>query len=256
MATFVIVHGAFGGGWEWTEVAAALRAMGHSVFTPTLTGMGERWHLGPVVGLRSHVQDVVGVLEFEDLRDVVLCGASYGGMAVTAAADRVPDRVSLVVYVDALIPRNGQSGLDLLPSEFGNAVRSQADARGHGWVEIPDIVLPPVGLIPEKRRAQYVARLRPQPVATFTEPVVLTGAIERLPRAFLRCTAGSLAASGDPIGPMAARARAEDWPYRELAAPHDPHLFDPAGIAALLNELTADDAVASRAVGRGADAPS
>jgi pimeloyl-ACP methyl ester carboxylesterase len=206
VATFVIVHGAFGGGWEWTGVAAALRAVGHAVFTPTLTGMGERSHLGPEVGLGTHVQDVVGLLEFEDLWNVVLCGASYGGMAVTAAADRVPDRVSLVVYIDALVPQNEQSGLDLLPSAFGDAVRSRADARGHGWVEIPDAALPPVGLIPETRRAHYVARLRLQPVATFTERVALTGAIERLPRAFLRCTAGSLAAGGDPIGPMAARA--------------------------------------------------
>lgn len=256
MATFVIVHGAFGGGWEWTGVAAALRALAHTVFTPTLAGMGARSHLGPEVGLSTHIQDVVGVLEFEDLWDVVLCGASYGGMAVTAAADRVPDRVSLVVYVDALIPRDGQSGLDLLPSAFGDAVRSQADARGHGWVEIPDVALPPVGLIPEKRRAHYVARLRPQPVATFTEPIALTGAIERLPRAFLRCTAGTLASGGDPIGPMATRARTEGWPYREFAAPHDPHLFDPAGTAALLNELAADVAVGSHAGGPDADEPS
>lgn len=107
METFLIVHGGFGGGWEWTEVAVALRARGHAVFTPTLTGMGERFHLGPEVGLSTHVQGVVGVLEFEDLCDVVLCAASYGGMAATAAADRVPDRVSLVVYVDALIPHDG-----------------------------------------------------------------------------------------------------------------------------------------------------
>lgn len=246
MATFVIVHGAFGGGWEWREVAVALRARGHAVFTPTLTGMGERWHLGPKVGLSTHVEDIVEVLKFEDLWAVVLCAASYGGMAATAAADRVPDRVSLVIYVDALIPHDGQSGLDLLPSAFGDAVRAQADPSGHGWVEIPDIVLPPVGLIPEQRRAHYVARLRPQPVATFTEPVVLTGAIERLPRAFVRCTAGAFAVSGDPIEPMAARARAEGWPYRELATPHDPHLFAPARTAALLDELAQGAVVSSR----------
>ncbi|HUR33523.1 MAG TPA: alpha/beta fold hydrolase [Vicinamibacterales bacterium] len=255
MATFVIVHGAFGGGWEWRGVAAALRTMGHVVFTPTLTGMGERFHLGPEVGLATQVQDVIGVLEFEDLRDVVLCGASYGGMVVTAAADRVPERISLVVYVDALIPHDGQSGLDLLPPAFGDAVRSQAHARGHGWAQIPDVVVPPAGLIPEHRRAHYVVRLRPQPIATFTEPVALTGAIERLPRAFVRCTAGHLAAVGDPIGPMAARARTEGWPYRELAAPHDPQLFDPAGVATLLHELAADVAGRPHARGREADAP-
>lgn len=237
MPTFVIVHGGFGGGWEWTPVARPLRQWGHEVFTPTLTGMGERYHLGPRVGMAHHVEDIVAVLEFEDLRDVVLCGASYGGMAVTAAADRVAPRIALVVYVDALVPRDGQTGLELLPEWFADTVRVVADEQGHGWVPIPPAVLPPAGLIREAERARFVARLRPQPVATFTEAVRLTGAIDRLPRAFLRCTAGDLDVGGDPIVPMAARARAEGWPYRELAAPHDPHLFDPAGTAAILHDL-------------------
>jgi pimeloyl-ACP methyl ester carboxylesterase len=237
MPTFVIVHGGFGGGWEWTPVAGALRQRGHEVFTPTLTGMGERHHLGPKVGLATHVEDIVAVLGFEDLRDVVLCGASYGGMAVTAAADRAAPRIALVVYVDALVPRDGQTGLELLPQWFADTVRVAADEQGHGWVPIPSAVLPPEGLIPEAERAHFVARLRPQPVATFTEAVRLTGAVDRLPRAFVRCTAGGLDVGGDPIVPMAARARAEGWPYRELAAPHDPHLFDPAGTAAVLHDL-------------------
>jgi pimeloyl-ACP methyl ester carboxylesterase len=253
VATFVIVHGAFGGGWEWAGVAAALRAVGHTVFTPTLTGMGERSHLGPRVGLGTHVQDVVGVLEFEDLWAVVLCGASYGGMAVTVAADRVPDRISLVVYVDALIPQHGQTGLDLLPSAFGDDVRSRADAHGHGWAAVPDVVLPPGGVISEKRRTHYIDRLRPQPIASFTEAVSLTGAIDRLPRAFLRCTAGSLAGVGDPIEPMAARAREEGWPYRELATPHDPQLFDPAGTASALHDFAANVAVRAHTADRDAD---
>lgn len=235
MPTFVIVHGGFGGGWEWTAVARALRERGHEVFTPTLTGMGERAHLGPLVGMSTHVEDVVAVLEFEDLRGVVLCGASYGGMAVTGAADRVPDRIGLLIYVDALVPGDGQSGLDLLPEGFGDSVRAATDERGHGWAAVPAAILPHEGLIPETERARYVARLHDQPVATFTEPVRLTGAVDSLPRAFVRCTGGEL--EGDPIAPFAARARAEGWPYRKLAAPHDPHLFDPAATAAVLHEL-------------------
>jgi pimeloyl-ACP methyl ester carboxylesterase len=238
MTTFVIVHGGFGGGWEWTPVARLLRRAGHDVFTPTLTGMGERGHLGPDVSLTTHVEDVVSVIHFEDLREVVLCGASYGGMAVTGAADRVPDRIALVVYIDALVPSDGQSGLDLLPPGFGETVRGSADERGCGWVPVPAGVLPPEGLIPEERRAAYVARLRPQPAGTFLEPIHLTGAGERLPRAFIRCTYGDLVPAGDPIEPMAARARAEGWPYRELRLPHDPHLFDPEGLAAVLEELS------------------
>lgn len=240
MAEFVIVHGGFGGGWEWTEVARELRSQGHGVSTPTLTGMGERSHLGPQIGLATHVEDVVAVIEYEDLRGVVLCGASYGGMAVTGAGDRIPDRIKLVVYIDALVPRDGQSGLDLLPEAFGDMVRAQADALGHGWVPIPEAILPPQGLIPEEKRSRYVARLRPQPVATFTEPIRLTGAIDRLPRAFVRCTGAALDVGGDPIAPFAVKAQSEGWLYRELIAPHDPHLFDPAGTAAVLHELEAE----------------
>jgi pimeloyl-ACP methyl ester carboxylesterase len=245
MPTIVIVHGAFGGGWEWTPVASILRQWGNTVFTPTLTGMGERGHLGPQVGLAHHVQDVIAVLEFEDLHNVVLCGASYGGMAVTGAADRVAHRIAQVIYVDALLPRDGQTGLDLLPDTFRDLVRASADEHGHGWVPIPPAVLPPEGLIPQADWARYVARLRPQPVATFTESVRLTGAVDRLPRSFVRCTVGGLYSGDDPIVPMAAHARAENWQYRELAAPHDPHLFDPAGTAAVLHDLASTVSLAT-----------
>ncbi len=141
------------------------------------------------------------------------------------------------MYIDALIPRDGESGLDLLPPWFGETVR--ADPDGDGWVRVPPAILPPEGLIPEEERAHYVARLRPQPIATFTEPLRLTGALDRLPRAFVRCTGGQLDVGGDPIAPMAARARSEGWLYRELRLPHDPHLFDPVGTAAVLAELAA-----------------
>ena len=135
MSSVVIVHGAWGGGWEWSPVARLLRERGHDVFTPTLTGMGERAHLSKqdYVGLTTHVDDVVAVLEFENLRDVVLCGASYGGMPVTGAADRAADRVGSVVYVDALVPLAGQSALDLLPEAFGDMVRSGVDEHGANW---------------------------------------------------------------------------------------------------------------------------
>jgi pimeloyl-ACP methyl ester carboxylesterase len=239
-ATFVIVHGAWGGGWEWAGVARTLRQDGHEVFTPTLTGLGERAHLSePRVGLATHVDDVALVLELEDLFDVVLCGHSYGGVPITGAADRAPARVGLVVYVDALVPRDGESALDLLPATFGEAVR--AAAAGGRPVPIPPEVLPPEGSAPEEERARYVARLRDQPAATFMEPLRLTGAVDRIPRAFVRCTGGSLDAAlgGDPIAPFAARARAEGWLYRELLAPHDPQLADPAGTAAVLGELAA-----------------
>ena len=245
MTAFVIVHGAWGGGWEWSPVARLLRASGHDVFTPTLTGMGERAHLGPDrhVGLSTHVEDVVAVLEFEDLRDVVLCGASYGGMPVTGAADQAADRIRLVIYVDALVPRAGQSALNLLPTAFGEMVNAGIEANGPHWrVPMPSALfdsLIPVGSLPDLIRADYLARVRDQPAATFIEAVEIGGAVEQLPRAFVRCTTSDFAADlgGDPIEACAARARAELWPYRELAAPHDPQIFDPDGIAALIEDL-------------------
>lgn len=241
----MIVHGAWGGGWEWAPVARRLRAWGHEVFTPTLTGMGERAHLGwdRPVGVATHVEDVVAVMELEDLHDVVLCGASYGGVPVTGAADRAAGRARLVVYVDALVPRAGQSALDLLPPPFGAMVRAGVEEHGPGWrVPMPAALfdaLVPTGSVPDAVRSSYLARLRDQPAATFIEPLELSGAVDRVPRAFVRCTAGTAAGElgGDPIEACAARARAEGWPYREIATPHDPQLFDPGGIAALLAEL-------------------
>src|SRR5439155_14731329 len=126
--------GAWGGGWEWRWVAAGLRAAGHDVFTPTLTGVGERAHLiSADVGLSTHIQDVVAVLRMEDLHDVVLCGQSYGGMVVTGAAGREPDRIAHLVYLDALVPLDGQSVADVTPSELMDVVRDGARTKGDGY---------------------------------------------------------------------------------------------------------------------------
>jgi pimeloyl-ACP methyl ester carboxylesterase len=245
VSTFVIVHGAWGGGWEWSPVARLLRERGHVVVVPTLTGLGERAHLGrdSHVGLGTHIEDVVALLEFERLHDAVLCGASYGGMPVTGAADRAADKIRLVIYIDALVPRAQQSALDLLPEAFGEMVRAGVDEHGPRWrVPMPvDLfeALIPTGSVTDAVRADYLSRVRDQPAATFLEPVQLTGAVDHVLRAFVRCTMGEIARElgGDPIEACAARARAAGWPYRELAAPHDPQIFNPAGTAALLEEL-------------------
>ena len=203
--------------------------------------MGERAHLGsPRIGVETHIADLLGVLEHEDLEQVVLCGHSYGGIPVTGAADRQPERVRLLVYIDALVPRDGESAFDLLPASFAQDARASAAAHGDGWrVSMPADLQPPVGSVSEDIRGRYVARLGGQPLATFADRVSLTGAVERVPRAFVRCIAGDLAESsaGDPIAPMAARAQTEGWLYRELIAPHDPQLADPWATAAVLHEL-------------------
>jgi pimeloyl-ACP methyl ester carboxylesterase len=234
---FVIVHGGWGGGWEWTPVAHWLRERGYEVFTPTLAGLSERGHLGPEVGLSAHVEEIAGLLEFEGLHDVVLCGASYGGMVITGAADLVPERIGLLVYIDAFVPEDGQSTLDFMPEDFAEMLQAVTDERGHGWFPIPEEFLPPRGLIPDEERERYVSRLRDHPAASCSEPVRITGEVDRLHRAFIRCTGGEADSGDDPFDAMASRARSEGWPYRELALPHDPHLFDPARTAAVLSEL-------------------
>jgi pimeloyl-ACP methyl ester carboxylesterase len=234
MSTFVVVHGGFGGAWEWTPVAGQLRSYGHDVFTPTLTGMGERAHLaGPHVGPDTHIADVVAAMEMEDLHDVLLCAHSYGGVPVTGAADRVPERIRLLIYIDALVPRDGQSALDLLPQWFAPEARATADERG--LVPMPATLEPPGGWVGEDVRNRYIRRLRPQPLSSLSEPIRLSGAVDHLPAAFVRCTRA--APPGDPIAPVAALARARGWTYRELAAPHDPQLLDTDATVRVLHEL-------------------
>jgi pimeloyl-ACP methyl ester carboxylesterase len=245
MATFVIVHGAWGGGWEWSPVAGILRRHGHRAFTPTLTGMGERAHLpqGEPVGLGTHIDDIVAVLEFERLRDVVLCGASYGGLPATGAADRAADRVRLLVYIDGLVPVPGRPAVDQLPAWFAGLIRDGMAEHGPAWrvpmpLELFDALIP-AGSVPDEVRQDYLDRIRPHPAATFTEPIRHTGVLEPVPRAFIRCTAGEFAdeLGGDPVAASAAHARDAGWTYREINVGHDPQVFDAEGIARLLIEL-------------------
>ena len=125
MAIFVLVHGAWHGGWCWQRVARRLRAVEQEVYTPSLTGLGEHVHLANVgIGLETHVLDLANLLEFEDLGDVILVGHSYGGTVINGVADRMPARVSRLVYVDAPLPHNGQSLMDALDPETSAWVRS------------------------------------------------------------------------------------------------------------------------------------
>ncbi|MCC5809073.1 MAG: alpha/beta fold hydrolase [Ectothiorhodospiraceae bacterium] len=247
MANFVISHGAWGGGWEWASVATRLREQGHRVFTPTLTGLGERIHLrhGGIT-LSDHISDILAVFTYEDLEDVILCGHSYSGMVVTAVADRIPERIRLLVYLDAFVPEHGQALEALLPEPFMQELRHSAEQRGDGCAPIPEDMHPPVGAVPEQQRTRYIQRLHAQPLRTFSEPVQLSGAVQELPRAYVRCTVVPLPEE-DPLGPFAAHARASGWPYRESHTAHDLQLLDPAGTAAILASLEAETSPARRA---------
>ena len=138
MTDYVLIHGAWHGSWCWTRVRRLLAAGAHRVFTPTLTGLGERSHLlSRDVGLDTHVADVANLMIWEDLRDIVLVGASYGGIVARHVADRMPDRIRSLVYLDAFVPENGKALFDYLP-DSGESMRQLAVAHGDGW-KIPPI---------------------------------------------------------------------------------------------------------------------
>jgi len=235
VATFLVAHGAWSAGWAWKKMKPLLHNRRHELFTPTYTGIGERVHLAtPEVGLETHIADILGVIQFEDLRDVFLIGHSYGGMVATAVADRVPECIAEIVYLDAFVPDNGQSLFDLQSAEVRARMREDARRVGDGW-RIPPNPLPPD--MSETDVAWVMPRRVMQPLRTFEQPVYLGGAGERLPKTYIYCTRP---APGDIFRQFALRARSErGWRYFEIDASHSPHITAPDVFAALLEKIAA-----------------
>ena len=221
--TFVVVHGAWGGGWAWKRVDSLLTARGHTVYRPTLTGLGERVHLGsPEVGLSTHVRDVVNTLVYEDLRDVVLVGHSYGGMVITGVADQVPDRIRQLVYLDAYVPEHGESLLSI-----GGPLRESTIA---GWTRF-GMVVPP-WLEPRRDPPWDV----PHPYKSLTEPLLLTNPAARgVPAVYILTVEAG--AEGDSFSMHADRARARGWTVLRMTAGHNPQTTAPRELAELFHGL-------------------
>jgi len=173
--TFVLVHGAWHGGWCWRRVADRLRRDGHAVFTPTLTGLGERAHLlAPGIDLATHAADVVNLLKWERLNEVVLCGHSYGGFVISGVAEVMPAQIRSVVFLDAFLPENGDTIQKLTGSAVQDAIRA-AMQRGE--------LRPAEAFGVNEADRQWVDDLCvPQPIGTFTSPIALSGARERIAR--------------------------------------------------------------------------
>ncbi len=244
MATFVLVHPAWFGGWCWSKVAARLQARGHQVHAPTLTGLSERSHLaGPDVGLTTHVDDVAGVVAFEDLSDVVLVGSSSGGGVITGLADRMPERIAALVYLDAFVPADGQSIRDLLPPERQSALDALVRTEGSGWL-LPRFAPPPWPVIlrtmwqitDEADVAWLLPRLRPTPYRHFTDPVRVTDAhLDAVDRVYVRCHRKPA-----PFDAFAAAAKSSPgWRLRELDATHVPFVTHPDDVTTVLHEVAA-----------------
>jgi pimeloyl-ACP methyl ester carboxylesterase len=232
MATFVIVHGAWSGAHAWRWVRPLLRTAGHDVVTPSLTGLGERAHLArPTTDLDTHIEDVVAVLHYEDLRDVVLVGHSYGGMVITGVADRAADRLAQLVYLDAEVPRDGESEFDLLPADERAGYEDAARERGDGWRIPPPFPDPlPPGL--DDVVVWAVSRMVGQPLATFTQPVTLGDHPAVLPRTYVLCTEGK---EGQETPTWVTRISADpDWRLIRLRAGHTAHVTAPDAVARTL----------------------
>jgi pimeloyl-ACP methyl ester carboxylesterase len=238
MATFVLVQGAVVGSWCWRWVAPELRAAGHEVYTPSLTGLGERVHLAsPQVDLDTHIADVVNTLHYDDLTDVILVGWSYGGMIVAGAADRAPERIAHLVYFDSDVPRDGDTSS---PAPSHARLQELARDHGEGWRVPPEFTRAEPYLLwelPEEQRRWFVARFTPQPLITWMQPIRLTGAAAAIPTTYIRCTVGYDPADADTQR-QDARIRSEPtWRYLELDASHAAPFSAPQAVAQVLLAL-------------------
>ncbi len=225
-ATYVLVHGAFGGGWGFRQVGSMLIADGNTVFRPTLTGQGERVHLaGPKVDLQMHIQDVVNTILYEDLHDVVLVGHSYGGMVVTGVADRIPKRIKRVIYLDAFLPENGESVQSIVAHDprrtpilfdgSGVLTPSWFDAKlplPHDW---------------------------PQPEKTFTQPIVLKNqtAARTIPSTYVLYVLPGKQNWDANFYTSYQRAKCRHWPTRILTSGHNAQWDHPRELVELLESL-------------------
>jgi pimeloyl-ACP methyl ester carboxylesterase len=233
IAIFVLVHGAWSGAHGFRKVRPLLRAAGHEVFTPSLTGIGERAHLtGPQVCLTTHIADVVNAVVYEDLRDIVLLGFSYGGFVVTGALEHIGDRVRHLVYLDAFVPGDGDSVDTLAGTGGGRGVIG----LGRDW-----LVPPQPRVFDDPAEAAWAsARRTPHPVGCFTEPVALARPLEDYPftRTYIKATGEPRPEPGGPFWAAADRAMASPaWRYREIATGHMIASNRPGDLTRLLLEL-------------------
>ncbi|MGD9893534.1 MAG: alpha/beta fold hydrolase [Dehalococcoidia bacterium] len=250
MTAYVLVGGAWMGGWCWQAVARPLRSRGHDVYPVTLTGLGERSHLaGPTIDLTTHITDIVNLIEFEGLRDVVLVGHSYAGVPVTGAGGRIPERIARLVYLDSAPIPSGLSYLDSNPPEVQQQIEQRVAEHGDGW-RLP---MPPWdeqakggasldGLSDDDLRLM-ASRATPQPFGTYTQPLTYTSSVlEALPSLAILCSFSlaqvqELIAAGHPWGQAMSGPQ---WQYVELPTGHWPMYSRPNDVAEILAGLSSD----------------
>lgn len=222
--TYVLVHGAFGGGWGFRQLDAQLTADGQKVFRPTLTGQGERMHLNnPTVDLNTHIQDVINLIEFEDLHDVVLVGHSYGGMVVTGVADRIPQRIKCVIYLDAIVPENGETEWTADSGALKGTFKYTLDANG--GIVTPS--LSPNAPLPHDE---------PEPAGAFDTPISLVNQdiARAIPTTYLLYVPQGKQISQARFYPFYRRAMDRHWKVATLVSDHNAQWSHPRELADFL----------------------
>jgi pimeloyl-ACP methyl ester carboxylesterase len=229
--TFLVCHGAWGAGWAWKKMHPLMQAAGHRLVTPTYTGLGERVHLAnPSIDLETHIRDILNVIQYEDLRDIVLIGHSYGGMVATGVADRARDRIAQLIYLDAFVPGDGQSLLDL--NEPARQRMQESAKAGDGW-RVPPLPTPPDTASAD---LEWLSERRvDMPIKCFETKLKLRHGEPSLPRSYIYATRISPA---DTFGQFAKRTRSEPgWNYYEIDASHSPAVTAPETLMALLQKI-------------------
>lgn len=233
MTTFLLLHGMWHGGWCWQKVAPRLRAAGHEVYTPTLTGLGERSHLRPAtIDLNTHIQDVVNVFEYEDLHDVILVGHSFGGTLASLVAEKIPDRIAHLVNLDGPLPEDGRALKDLIGDTWDFFQKNAIDPAAPEWINpIPDWTFGVSGTDLEWMQS----KLTPHPLKALTTPVTLANpSAHALPRTFIGCTEDSPA---ETLAAEEAKFANLGWQYRSLPTGHDAMITMPEALTKILLKI-------------------
>jgi len=229
--TFVLVHGAWHGGWCWRPVSDSLVKQGHRVFSPTLTGLGERSHLlNKNINLTTHITDIANVIQYEDLSSIVLVGHSYGGIIISGVAERLADKISSIVFLDAFLPEDGETLLQKSSPAFVTAINTAIE-KGESGIKPPPAAA--FG-VPEKDRAWVDSKTTPQPVGTYTEPAVFKGARDKIAKKTYVRASGYKSAAFDAN--LAKVKAAGNWKVHELDIGHDVMVIDPARVTSIIVE--------------------
>ena len=236
MATFVLMHGAFQGGWVWHNVASFLRRENHEVYTPTLTGTGERVHLlEPGIELNTYIRDLANVISFESLSDVILVGHSYAGMIISAVADRLPNKISHLVYLDAVVPEEGKSFAQIAGPEFQLLLQRHLS----GW-QVRPWPLEVFGIRCEEDKRWFSKKLVQFPLKAFDSVFLPHRQNGSVSRTYIHCTEHKISF----IKRIATQCKQEGWDYYEIQTGHSPMITMPEMLVDLLSQiaLSHDDA--------------